>query len=322
MTRQLSSSVVLFFALVTCLPAQQKVEHVTDIAKADEDFAIQGEYVGEITEDGKPIKYGIQVIAVSPGRFHAVALRGGLPGDGWDKGKRIEADGQTKDGVTTFAKLLGTATIKDGTLSIVDSGGKQMGKLKRIVRQSPTLGAKPPQGALVLFDGSTAEHFPGAKMTEDKLLTVPATSKFLFAKDFTLHVEFRIPYRSHGNSGVYLQGSYELQLLSSFGKNIGIHDCGAIYGVRTPDLNMNFPPLSWQTFDVEYQVPRFDAEGKLTKKPVTTVRHNGVIIHENFELPEKPTGGGRQLSPKGGPLFLQPYSTPVHFRNIWVVEKK
>lgn len=159
-------------------------------------------------------------------------------------------------------------------------------------------------------------------MTEDKLLNVPATSKHLFKNDFTLHVEFRIPYRSHGNSGVYLQGSYELQLLASFGKNAGVHDCGAIYSIRAPDVNMSFPPLSWQTFDVEYQAPRFDDQGKLVKNPVTTVRHNGVIVHENVELPDKPTGGGRQLSPKGGPLFLQPYNTPVHFRNIWVVEKK
>lgn len=315
-------SVVSILTLASLLLAQEKQEPVTDIAKADADYAIQGEYVGEITEDGKAVSYGIQVIAVSPGKFHAVALRGGLPGAGWDKGKRVEADGQTKDGVTTFPKFLGVTTIKDGMLSIVDGTGAKVGQLKRVVRQSPTLGAKPPEGALVLFDGSSAEHFPGAKLTEDKLLNVPATSKHQFTKDFTLHVEFRIPYRSHGNSGVYLQGSYELQLLSSFGRNIGVHDCGAIYGVRVPDLNMNFPPLSWQTFDVDYQVPRFDAEGKLVKNPVTTVRHNGVVIHENVELPDKPTGGGRQLSPKGGPLYLQPYSTPVHFRNIWAVEKK
>ena len=313
---------LLILGTASLLLAQDKVEHVTDIAKADADFAIQGEYTGDLTEDGKPVKFGIQVIAVSPGKFHAVAHRGGLPGDGWDKGKKVEADGQTKDGLTSFPKFLGSAAIKDGVMTVSDSAGAKVGALKRIVRQSPTQGAKPPEGALVLFDGSSAEHFPGAKMTDDKLLTVPATSKQLFAKDFTLHIEFRIPYRSHGNSGVYLQGSYELQLLQSFGKTAGKGDCAAIYGIRAPDPNMSYPPLSWQTFDVDYTVPRFDNEGKVVKNPIVTVRHNGVIIHENIELPDKPTGGGRPLSPKGGPLFPQPYNTPVHFRNIWVVEKK
>jgi hypothetical protein len=314
---------VFLFVLGTTGPlVAQKEEPVTDIGKADADFAIQGEYVGEVTEEGKAIKYGIQVIAQSQGRFRAAAHRGGLPGDGWDKSKRTEADGMSKEGVTVFAKLLGTATIKEGVMTIADSNGTKAGELKRIVRQSPTLGAKPPEGALVLFDGSGTEHFPGAKMTDDKLLNVPATSKELFKNDFTLHVEFRIPYRSHGNSGVYLQGSYEIQLLNSFGKVANQHDCGAIYGVRVPDVNMTLPPLSWQTFDVDYVAPRFDADGKLVKNPVATVRHNGVMIHEKLELPEKPTGGGRALSPKGGPLFLQPYNTPVHFRNIWVVEKK
>jgi hypothetical protein len=296
---------------------------VTDPAKADADFAVQGEYVGTVAgADGKPAKYGIQVVAQSLGKFRAYGHQGGLPGDGWDKSKKVEADGQTKDGITVFPKLLGSATIKDQVLTITGAGGAKVGELKRVLRQSPTLGSKPPEGAIVLFDATTgAEHFPGAKLTDDKYLGVPATSKRFFAKDFALHIEFRIPYRTHGNSGVYLQGSYELQLLQSFGKNAGVHDCGAIYGVRAPDVNMTFPPLSWQTYDVDYQVGKFDADGKITQPPVTTVRHNGVVIHEKVELPDKPTGGGRALSPKGGPLFLQPYGNPTAYRNIWVVEK-
>jgi hypothetical protein len=313
---------MLWTAAGTSLLAQ-KEEPVTDITKVDADFAVQGEYVGEIVgADGKSAKYGIQVVAQSPGKFRAYGHQGGLPGDGWDKSKKVEGDGQTKDGVTLFPKFLGSARIKEQVLTITSAGGAKIGELKRVVRQSPTLGAKPPEGAIVLFDATTgAEHFPGAKLTDDKFLGVPATSKRFFAKDFILHIEFRIPYRTHGNSGVYLQGSYELQLLQSFGKNAGVHDCGAIYGVRAPDVNMTFPPLSWQTYDVDYQVAKFDAEGKITQPPVATVKHNGVVIHEKVQLPDKPTGGGRALSPKGGPLFLQPYGNPTAYRNIWVVEK-
>jgi len=312
---------VTLAVVAAAVPGQE--QPIIDPAKADADFAVQGEYVGEVTgEDGKPAKYGIQVVAQSPGKFRAFGHQGGLPGDGWDKSKKVEGDGQTKDGVTVFPKFLGSATIKDQVLTVTGAGAAKLGELKRVVRQSPTLGAKPPEGASVLFDAATgAEHFPNAKLTDDKFLGVPAASKRLFAKDFTLHIEFRIPYRTHGNSGVYLQGSYELQLLHSFGKNIGVHDCGAIYSIRTPDVNMSFPPLSWQTFDVDYQVAKFDADGKVTQTPVVTVRHNGVVIHEKVQLPEKPTGGGRVLSPKGGPLTLQAYGNPTAFRNIWVVEK-
>jgi hypothetical protein len=314
--------VVLTLVVVgAAVPGQE--QPITDPAKADADFAVQGEYVGEVAgEDGKRAKYGIQVVAQSPGKFRAYGHQGGLPGDGWDKSKKVEGDGQTKDGVTLFPKFLGSATIKDQVLTITGTGGAKIGELKRVVRESQTLGAKPPEGAIVLFDATTGtEHFPGAKLTDDKFLGVPATSKRFFAKDFTLHIEFRIPYRTHGNSGVYLQGSYELQLLQSFGKNIGVHDCGAIYSIRTPDVNMSFPPLSWQTFDVDYQVAKFDADGKVPQTPVVTVRHNGVVIHEKVQLPDTPTGGGRALSPKGGPLYLQPYGNPTAFRNIWVVEK-
>jgi len=293
---------------------------VTDPAKADADFAVQGEYVGAIASaDGKPAKYGIQVVAQSPGKFRAYGHQGGLPGDGWDKSKKVEADGQTKDGVTVFPKLLGSATIKDQVLTITGAGGAKVGELKRVVRQSPTLGAKPPEGAIVLFDATTgAEHFPGAKLTDDKYLGVPATSKRFFAKDFTMHIEFRIPYRTHGNSGVYLQGSYELQLLQSFGKNAGVHDCGAIYGVRAPDVNMTFPPLAWQTYDIEFQAARFDANGARTGPAQLTVRQNGVMIQDAVAL-SGPTGRGEPESAEPGPLVFQDHWNPVVYRNIWLV---
>jgi hypothetical protein len=98
--------------------------------------------------------------------------------------------------------------------------------------------------------------------------------------------------------------------------------------VRAPDENMCYPPLSWQTFDVDYAAARFDAEGKVTKKPVVTIRHNGVVIHDKVELPEKPPfyrgGGTEPLVPQGGPLHFQSHADDKHYvyRNIWIVEKK
>src|SRR5262249_33442660 len=156
----------------------------------DADFAVQGEYVGTIGVDGKSQKYGARVgITANPGEFKAIAFGGGLPGDGWDKtytdakNKRLtEWSGQTKDGVTVFPKFCsGSAVIRDGVMTVHSAAGMQIGELKRVVRQSTTLDAKPPQGALVLFDGSGLDQFlskgPRATMTEDKLLMVGARTK-------------------------------------------------------------------------------------------------------------------------------------------------
>jgi hypothetical protein len=318
----------MLLALPVTAVAQEKNQAITDPAKADADFAVQGEYSGELHENGKPQKYGVQVVALGKGKCRAVAYRGGLPGDGWDKSKRWETEGQTRDGATVVPMLQGTATIKDGRLTVTPDQGEKRGELKRVVRQSPTLGAKPSAGAVVLFDGSGMEHFlPGAKMTEEKLLAVPATTKRSF-QGFQLHLEFRVPYRDvrgQGNSGVYLQGMYEIQILDSFGKAAHHHECGGIDNIRAPDVNMSLPPLSWQTYDVDFTAATFDAEGKVVKLPVVTIRHNGVVVHDQVELPNRASGtmGGRtKLSPGGGPLYFQNHGSPVHYRNIWLVEKK
>src|SRR5262249_23178974 len=159
------------------------------------------------------------------------------------------------------------------------------GSLKHIVRQSSTLGAKPPEGAIILFDGSGTDKFTGGKLTEDKLLMSGARTKQAF-KDFTLHVEFRIPYqcRLNGNSGVYLQNIYEIKIMDWFGKEPAKGGNGAVYGIRAPNVNVSYPPLSWQTFDVRFTAARFNEDGTISKNPVVTVQHNGVVIHEKFEL--------------------------------------
>lgn len=318
---------------------QKKIPAV-DPTKVDEDFAVQGEYVGAIIENGKQEKYGVRVgITANVGEFKAIAFRGGLPGDGWDKklsddkNKRLaEWTGQTKDGLATFPKFLrGSASLRDGMLTITSAGDK-IGQLKRVIRESPTLGMKPPSGAIMLFDGSNLDHFvaPRAKMTEDKLLMVGARTKQNFS-DFLLHLEFRVPYlRSPGHSAVFLQNSYHLAVAGrSFGTGV-LSDlgCGGIRWVRAPDENMCLPPLTWQTFDVDYTAARFGPDGKVVQKPILTVRHNGVRIHDRVELPEVPPvyrgGGTDPLSLNGGPLQFQSHADDKHYayRNIWIVEGK
>ena len=209
-----------------------------------------------------------------------------------------------------------------------DLDGYEVGQFKKVERQSPTSGKKPPQGAVALFDGSSADAFQGGRMTDDRLLMPGATSKRLFG-NHTVHIEFRLPYQpedrgqARGNSGIYLQGRYEVQILDSFGLEGLDNECGGIYTIRKPDVNMCYPPLSWQTYDIEYTAPKYDADGKLTAKPRLTVYHNGQVIHHNVELPsDAPTRAAPvKAGPTPGPVFLQDHGCPVRYRNIWVEEK-
>lgn len=311
----------------SCLAQDAKTTFI-DPTQAGIDYQIQGEYAGEAKlADGTPFKGGMQVIALGRGKFRCVGQIGGLPGDG-STGKDTqghESDGELKDGRMVFKMGESTGTIKDGLLTVRDSNGNEQFSLKKIDRKSPTLGLKPPTGAVVLFDGTSAEQFNGGKMTEDKLLNVGVRTKQALGS-FTLHMEFRTPFmpsargQARGNSGLYLQDRYELQILDSFGLKGLNNECGGFYTQRDPDINMCFPPLAWQTYDIDFQAAQYDAAGNKTKKAVVTVRHNGVVVHESFELPG-PTPGGKAEANMPGPLQLQNHGNPVHFRNIWVLVK-
>ena len=109
----------------------------TDPKKAGPDFLVQGEYTGTITTKNEEKKVGIQVIALGDGKFQLVAYEGGLPGDGWDGGEKVTAEGQTEDGVTTFFHGKGSAEISDGKVTISSSGGKSIGTIDRVLRVSP-----------------------------------------------------------------------------------------------------------------------------------------------------------------------------------------
>jgi hypothetical protein len=301
--------------------AQNAKTSFLDAKSAGPDFGVQGEYVGTI---GKQRKLGIQVIALGKGNFDAVLYAGGLPGAGWDAKTRTKLKGQTADGKVTFKGRNFTGGVADGVFSGT-AEDDVVYTAKKVIRKSPTLDAKPPAGAVVLFDGSTAEHFQGGKLQAGKLLNVGVRSKQKFGS-FTLHLEFRIPFmpyargQGRGNSGMYLQDQYECQVLDSFGLAGLDNECGGIYKVARPKVNMCLPPLSWQTYDVEFTTAKFDKAGKKLAPAVTTIRHNGVVIHEKLKL--KLTAGGGQSNEKPGSLFLQNHGDPVRFRNIWVVETR
>ena len=318
-----------------------------DVESAGPDWQVQGEYVGKVGDD----KLGVQVIALGGGCFQAVFYPGGLPGDGWGGKVRIPLDGKTTGGKVIFEPAKGRKKYMAGSpeefsalrdnppggqkeWEAVVENGRMRGRTdnakrfvaERIIRKSPTLGAKPPAGAKVLFAAKGDEkNWKGGHLDKRGLLCAGTASTETF-QDFTLHVEFMTPFRpaarsqGRGNSGVYLQHRYEVQVLDSFGLEGLDNECGGIYKKGKCKVNMCFPPLTWQTYDIEF-TNAVQKDGKKTKNAMITLRHNGVLIHDDVEV-NGPTGGNRR-EPEGtpGPIKLQGHGNPVQYRNIWIVEK-
>ncbi|HZE96914.1 MAG TPA: family 16 glycoside hydrolase [Planctomycetota bacterium] len=293
----------------------KKPAPATDPEKAGPDYRIQGEYANGST--------GAQVVALGDDKFDVYILAGGLPGAGWDEKTKTRASAKTEGGKTTVSGDW-AGEIADGVLS--GAGDVQ---LKRVVRTSPTMGAKAPEGAVVLFDGTSGEEIlAGGKPAKvvDGVIWASGTGGFFSKRKFgsiKLHVEFMLSYmpyargQGRSNSGVYPAGRHECQVLDSFGLKGENNECGGIYTIAKPAVNMCLPPLQWQTYDIEYHLA---SDGK----PATmSVLHNGVKIHENVELKKHTTSApdnGADDTP--GPLHLQDHGNPVAYRNIWLVELK
>jgi hypothetical protein len=316
--------------LTIAATAHAQKDAAADPSKVDKDFAVQGEYVGDVeTPDGK-VRWGVQVVALGDGKFFGAFYPGGLPGDGWDpQRERLTAEGETRDGVTTF--LVNEYTVRvsaDGQMTSTNPDGKEVSRPEKVKRESPTMGAKPPQGALVLFGGKEdAAKWEKGRATDDGLLVQGTQTKQKFGGG-TLHIEFRLPYepkgrgQDRGNSGCYLQGRYEVQILDSFGLEGKNNEAGGIYTISSPSVNMCFPPLAWQTYDIDFTPAAFDADGKKTKNARITVRHNGVLVQQNVEVPNPTTAAPNKEDATPGPIYLQDHGHPVRFRNVWFVEKK
>ena len=309
------------------------------------DFAFQGEYVGE--------GVGVQVIALGSGALHAVVYPGGLPGAGWDGKNRSlmagalePAEGERRylakepekfsasktyppaghQAWSATIALRGKKEKKSARMTLVSPEGEKT-KLKKTVRKSPTLGAKAPKGAIVLFDGTNQDAFEGGRLDEaTKLLNtdgkdIRTKQKF---NNYTMHVEFMLPFRpdargqGRGNSGFYQVDHYEVQVLDSFGLEGVNNECGGVYTKADPLVNMCLPPLTWQTYDVTFR-NAVAKNGEKIKNAFMTLKHNGVVVHDNLELTGK-TGGSRK-DPEGtpGPMKFQGHGNPLQYRNIWIV---
>lgn len=204
--------------------------------------------------------------------------------------------------------------------------------------------AKPPAGAVVLFDGTkeTFENWESAdggptkwNLVNGALESVKGGGYIQSKNEFgscRLYIEFATPVvakgkgQGRGNSGVFLMGQYEIQVLDSY-NNITYPDgqCGALYGRAKPLVNASRGPGEWQSYDIIFHRPHFDQDGKVTHKAKFFVIHNGHVIHDHLEL----SGGTGWRGPHSiseykvhgdnGPIKMQDHGNPVRFRNIWVV---
>ena len=326
--RYLLTTVFLAFACTSTLIAENNAKGpaFTEPPKGDKDFALMGEFLGEITPvDGEKEPLGLQLRSLGDGSFDAQSFLGGLPGQEKHKPEAFRMIGQRSDDFVVLSGGPWVMIVEKDHCLLVDRKGNKIGKLNRLQRSSPSMGALPPEDAIVLFDGKNVDQFSNAQMTKDGLLMQGADLKPMF-QDFNLHVEFRIPYmpkaegQSRGNSGLYLQSRYECQVLDSFGLDRLQNGLGSLYRFKKPDVNMALPPLSWQTYDVQFTAPRWAADGSKVRNARITSWINGVKVQDNVELPNK-TGAGQQEEPILLPTKFQDHGDPVRFRNVWLVDR-
>ncbi|MBM3992748.1 MAG: DUF1080 domain-containing protein [Planctomycetes bacterium] len=207
-----------------------------------------------------------------------------------------------------------------------------------------------PKGAIVLFDGKSLDNWvkrDGKSPAHWKILDGGIAqvsgggdiiTKDKFTGSFKLHVEFRVPYmptakgQGRGNSGVYVQGRFEVQVLDSYGLKSKDNDCGGIYSVAPPLSNACKAPTVWQSYDISFTAPKC-TDGKVTEPGVITVVHNGVIIHDRQRLVRKQKDGKEEIVTNTtagmggdpctpGPILLQDHGNPVQYRNIWLLQAK
>lgn len=208
-----------------------------------------------------------------------------------------------------------------------------------VTPRAQRLPVPPPKGAIVLFDGTSLDGWQSAdgrpagwKLVGGGAMEVVKGTGDIQTKqvfgDVQVHVEWATPKpaegsdQDRGNSGVFLMGRYEVQVLDSY-ENVTYADGSAasIYGQYPPRVNACRPPGEWQTYDITFRRPRFDPAGTLISPARMTVRHNGILVHDNVAL-LGPTSNGRRdpyaAHPDRLPLKLQDHGHPVHFRNIWI----
>jgi len=180
------------------------------------------------------------------------------------------------------------------------------------------------------IDSEKIDYHPEWTIQRNVMRVKSGTGNLISRRKFNdafIHIEFRSPYmpsargQKRGNSGVYVQGRYEIQVLDSYGLEGEDNECGGIYKVSKPRVNMCAPPIQWQTYDIDFTAPKFGQEGEKVTDARITVRHNGILIHEHLKLPEI-TGGAldSRIQDPGG-IMLQDHGDPVEYRNIWIIPR-
>ena len=194
----------------------------------------------------------------------------------------------------------------------------------------------PPSDAIVLFDGKDLSRWVNesggeAKWTiKDGAATVNGTGSILTKREFgdcQLHIEWATPAKvegegqGRGNSGVYLQGRYEVQVLDSYNnKTYPDGQAGAIYGIAAPLVNASRKPGDWQAYDILFRAPKKTTDGKV-QPGFFTVSHNGVLVHDHVALQGEATRAAKfKGATAAGPVMLQDHGNPVRYRNIWIRE--
>jgi hypothetical protein len=198
--------------------------------------------------------------------------------------------------------------------------------------------ADPPSDAIVLFDGRDLSKWRSGDGSAAKWIVrdgyvevAPGTGEIVSADSFgdcQLHIEWATPAvvkgegQERGNSGVFLMGRYEVQVLDSYQNETYFHgQAGAVYKQYAPLVNASRPPGQWQTYDIIFKAPKFDEQGKVTERARVTVLHNGVLIQNNVEIFGITYNDRPALyiaHPAVQPLHLQDHGNPVRYRNIWV----
>ncbi|MEX0326909.1 MAG: DUF1080 domain-containing protein [Puniceicoccaceae bacterium] len=264
----------------------------------------------------------------------------------------FEAEGSYEDGAIDIETDTFQCRVTDASITgagVYKSDEPTKFALTKFIHESPTMGRVPPEGAVVLFDGSSLDawqHVDGGtgksrdatwKIVDGAMETLPVKLDKSAGGDLQtrdsfasceLHIEFFLPYepdnrgQGRANSGVFIQGIYEVQILDSYGLIGDWIECGALYKVAPPKVNRCAPPGEWQTYDITFHAPEYDAEGVLVKNAVMTVLHNGRLIHNQQELFEVTyffTDVRLGEPPREpAPIILQDHGHPIRFRNVWL----
>jgi hypothetical protein len=338
---------------------------VGGVQAEEEQDPVQGYWEGEWRlKSGNGGKQTGEVVALGNGEYQA-AFTAYDGGEMQKETFRFLINGGLVNDVATFATSinlgpLGTfdfkAVMKDSQfLADYTDGGKYSGtfKLKRVQRKPDSLLAPPLTGAFVLLDKDAKawqkawQHAGGAAPTwtqvggavqvaraERQNEPSHLASKQTF-NDAQIHLEFRTPLlskargRERGDSGVFVQGRYEVQILDSFGQarplnNFGQPDdddsAGAIFKQKAPLENATLPPGEWQALDITFLAARYDTTGKATRPAEITVRLNDQLVQDRVTLTAPTEGAPIQDATTPAGLILQDSGYPVQFRNIWWVD--